>query len=151
MNAVWMTPQARQRLEAELTELMSHRDLDNSDGDHEDQVIAAWLVRKARIREIHELLSTAVVGLNPPDDGVAEPGMVLTVRFDDTGEIETFLLGVRGAEDTTVEVYSPRSPLGEALTGARTGEQRDYRRPNGASQQVTLLSAVPFRQAHAAP
>lgn len=141
-----MTPQARQRLEAELTDLMSHRDLDSADGDHEDQVIAAWLARKARIREIHELLSTAVVGLNPPDDGVAEPGMVLTVRFDDTGEIETFLLGVHGAEETSVEVYSSRSPLGEALTGARAGEQRSYRLPTGVSQPVTLLAAVPFGQ-----
>jgi transcription elongation factor GreA len=41
-----------------------------------------------------------------PDDGIAEPGMVLTVRFDDTGDIETFLPGVRGAELGDVEVYS---------------------------------------------
>ena len=38
--------------------------------------------------------------------------MVLTVRYDDTGEIETFLLGVRGVEDADIDVYSMQSPLG---------------------------------------
>ena len=34
------------------------------------------------------------------------------MRYDDTGEIETFLLGVRGAEDADIDVYSMQSPLG---------------------------------------
>ena len=71
------------------------------------------------------------VGEDPPDDGVAEPGMVLTVRFDDTGETETFLLGARGAEHGTIEVYYPDSPLGAAVNGARRGERRAYRTPSG--------------------
>ncbi len=151
MTTVWMTPQARERLEAELIELMSHRDFDGSADEFADQVIGAWLARKARIREIHELLSNAIVGRTPPDDGVAEPGMVLTVRYDDTGEIETFLLGVRGAEDTSIEVYSPQSPLGIALTGTRPGESRSYRLPTGALQSVTLLLAVPFGPDYSPP
>ncbi len=144
-NRVWMTTHARQRLEEELADLLSHRTVVTDEtGDRSDQIIDAWMARKARIRQIHELLSTATVGTSPPDDGLAEPGMVLTIRYDDTGETETFLLGARGAEDTDIEVYSVNSPLGDALAGAIVGEQRRYRLPSGAVQPVTLLSAKPF-------
>ena len=85
-----------------------------------------------------------MVGEDPPDDGVAEPGMVLTVRYDDTGEIETFLLGVRGVEDADIDVYSMQSPLGRAIAGAHVGEQRTYSIPSGANLPVTLLKAVPY-------
>lgn len=144
MTAVWLSPQARARLEAELIDLMSRRDIDSSDVDYDDQVVATWMARKARIHEIHKLLSTAADGPPPPDDGVAEPGMVLTVRYDDTGETETFLLGVRGAEDAGIEVYSPNSPLGQALLGATPGDQRVYPLPNGGRQPVTLTESVPL-------
>ena len=62
----------------------------------------------------------------------------------DTGEIETFLLGVRGAEGPDIDVYSLQSPLGSAITGAHAGEQRTYSVPSGASVPVTLLKAVPY-------
>ncbi len=144
MTIVWLSPQARVRLEAELAELLAFRAVDGHGVDHDDEVISAWLDRKARIREIHELLSTATTGSPPPDDGVVEPGMVVTVRYEDTGESETFLLGVRGAESADIEVYSPDSPLGQALLGATPGEHRGYRLPNGGQQRVTLDAAVPL-------
>ena len=93
--------------------------------------------------QIHDLLVDAVVGEDPPDDGIAEPGMVLTIRYDDTGDIETFLLGVRGAEYGDMEVYSIQSPLGAAIAGARPGERRTYTLPSGATLTVTLLKALP--------
>jgi hypothetical protein len=40
-------------------------------------------------------------------------------------------------------VYSIESPLGAAIAGARPGERRTYRLPNGALA-VTLLKAVPY-------
>ena len=96
------------------------------------------------------LLPNAIVGQNPPDDGIAEPGMVLTIRYDETGETETFLLGVRGAEDADIEVYSPQSPLGSAIVGARAGEQRTYATASGANAPVTVLKAVPYQTLSAA-
>ena len=66
------------------------------------------------------------------------------MRYDDTGEIETFLLGVRGVEDADIDVYSMQSPLGSAIVGARPGEQRTYCIPSGANLPVTLLKAVPY-------
>lgn len=136
-HGVWMTQQAKDRLLTELAELSAPQAVPgNSDlGDQQ--------ARQARIHQIHDLLSVAVVGEDPPDDGVAEPGMVLTVRYSD-GETETFLLGVRDDDQSGVEVYSPQSPLGKAITGARRGEQRSYQVPSGASVTVTLLDAVPY-------
>ena len=82
-----------------------------------------------RMQQIHDLLIHAVVGEDPPNDGVAEPGMVVTIRYDATGDTNTFLLGVHGAEFADIEVYSIQSPLGAAITGARPGERRTYDHP----------------------
>jgi transcription elongation GreA/GreB family factor len=138
-----MSPQAHERLQAELTTL---RELLNTEAaeDSDENQVAIQRARQARIQQIHDLLLHAVVGENPPNDGVAEPGMVLTVRFDGSEDTETFLLGVRGAEYGDMEVYSVQSPLGAAIVGARPGEQRSYQVPSGELIPVTLISAVPF-------
>lgn len=142
---VWLTPQAHHRLRNELTALLAPARLQHDD----PSGVVPEQARDRRIREISDLLTNAVVGEDPPDDGIAEPGMVLTVRFDDAGDTETFLLGVRGAEHGTIEVYSADSPLGAAVNGARRGEQHAYRVPSGATVRVTLLNAVPYSRAHA--
>ncbi|KWX68569.1 gramicidin biosynthesis protein [Mycobacterium sp. NAZ190054] len=140
-----MTPQARENLERELAELMAvPHPAGTDDADRTDQVVDAWLARKERIRQIHELLSKADHAVHPADDGVAEPGMVLTVRFDDTGDTETFLLGTRGTADAEMDVYTVNSPLGGALLGATPGQQRSYQLPDGSIQHVTILAAKPF-------
>lgn len=139
----WMTPQAYERLQSELTTLRSLL-AEETTADDEGNAVAVQRARRARIQQIHDVLMHAVVGEDPADDGVAEPGMVLTVRFDETGETETFLLGVHGAEYGDLEVYSVNSPLGGALIGARPGEQRTYAVPSGALVPVTLVKAVPY-------
>lgn len=136
-KSVWMTQQTKDRLLAELAEL-SEPHIGSGSADISEQQS-----RQARIHQIHDLLSVAVVGEDPPDDGVAEPGMVLTVRYGDD-DTETFLLGVRDDDQSGLEVYSPQSPLGKAITGARPGEQRSYQVPSGAVVTVTLLNAVPY-------
>lgn len=142
-RTVWLTPHAYDRLQTELSTLRGAAAPAEEAGAPK---AVAQGEREARIREIQDLLNTAVVGQAPPDDGVAEPGMVLTIRYEDTDETETFLLGARGIEDGDLEVYSPESPLGRALTGARPGEQRSYPVPSGAELPVTLLEAVPYGQ-----
>ena len=143
---LWMTNQAYARLQGELAALQLRPSIEVPDDfmDHDDNRVARYAARKARIRRIQDLLANAVVDQNPPDDGIAEPGVVLTVRYDDTGETETFLLGVRGAEVAGIDVYSTQSPLGRAIAGARPGEQRSYSIPSGAELPVTLLEAVPY-------
>ncbi|GLP80950.1 GreA/GreB family elongation factor [Mycobacterium antarcticum] len=143
---IWMTPQAHSRLQTELSALCSRPSIEVPEDfmEYDDTLVANHVARRVRIRQLEDLLKHAVVGEDPPDDGIAEPGMVLTIRYDDTGEIETFLLGVRGAEDAGIEVYSIHSPLGSAIAGARVGEQRTYGIPNGTHLPVTLLKAVPY-------
>ncbi|SEP37859.1 GreA/GreB family elongation factor [Amycolatopsis saalfeldensis] len=108
-------------------------------------MFARRLHRQARIRQIEDILREAVVGEDPPDDGIAEPGMVLTVRYDGSATAETFLLGSRDeTEQDDLEVCSPDSPLGRALAGAKPGERRTCRVSNGAAVRVTLIDAEPY-------
>lgn len=111
----WISPQAHERLQRELATLRELRDTSAVGSATDENSLAVQRAWQLRIHRIHDLLVNAVVGDDPPDDGVAEPGMVLTIRYDDTGEIETFLLSVRGAEYDGTEVYSIRSPLGAAI------------------------------------
>lgn len=137
-HQVWISRQARDRMEAELADLLAvSADDDTTDWD-------VHQARKARIWQIQDLLMNAAINEMPADDGIAEPGMILTVRFDGTGETDTFLLGTPIAELGNLEVCSAQSPLGDALSGARPGEQRSYRVPSGAQVSVTLLDAAPY-------
>jgi len=145
--SVWISEHAHRRLEAELRDLhtLIERDAAAEDGAADgENATAIRRARQTRIQRIHDLLVHAVVGEDPPDDGVAEPGMVLTVRYEDTGDTETFLMGVRGTEHGDLEVYSVESPLGRALLGTRPGQRRTYRAPAGGTVTVTLLAAVPY-------
>jgi transcription elongation factor GreA len=144
LQPAWISPQAYERLQRELATLRELCTAAAAAGDSDPNSAAVQRGWQARIQQIHDLLVNAVVGEDPPNDGIAEPGMVLTIRDDDTGDTETFLLGVRGAEYPDIEVYSNQSPLGAAITGARPGERRAYTLPSGATLTVTLLNAVPY-------
>ncbi len=153
---VWLTSEAHDRLQAELACLLAPPTTTTpEDPGSTDSAVDRARRRASRIRELQELLAKAVVGEDPPNDGLAEPGMVLTIRYDDTADEETFLLGLRDVEQSDLdenlqsnrddlEVYSPASPLGMAVIGARAGDQRSYRVPNGTTVRVTLLNAVPY-------
>ncbi|MBM7830837.1 transcription elongation factor GreA [Agromyces cerinus] len=132
-ESVWMTPAALERLEAELVELSRPgRTLTDTE--------------QARATELRAMVRNAEVGLKP-DDGLVEPGMRITVRFDDDAEPTSFLLGSRELADldatVDLDVYSPTSPLGAAITGRYVGDAVTYQAPNRAVQ-VTVLEAVPF-------
>ena len=49
-------------------------------------------------------------------------------------------------EDTTdgLQVFSPQSPLGAAIIGAKKGETITYEAPNGKELKVEIVDAVPF-------
>ncbi|ORW48137.1 transcription elongation factor GreA [Mycobacterium paraense] len=132
------------RLMSELTALRSGRSIEVPDDfmDHDVHRIARYSARRARIREIEDLLARAIVTDTP--ENTAEPGMLLTIRYEDSGETETFLLGRYGAKGADIKAYSTLSPLGRAIAGARPGERRIYSIPDGASPVVTLLSAEPY-------
>ncbi|WP_068187510.1 GreA/GreB family elongation factor [Mycobacterium sp. UM_CSW] len=130
------------RLLNELAALRSRRSIEVPDDfmDYDANRIARYSARRARIREIEDLLARAIV---TEDRNAAEPGTIVTIRYEGTGETETFRLGRYGANDDNIKVYSTLSPLGRAIAGARPGERRVYSIPDGADLIVTLISAVP--------
>jgi transcription elongation factor GreA len=154
----WLTQEAHDRLKHELDDLVAHRpviaaeinarreegDLKENGGYHAARDEQAK--QEARIRHLQEILRSAQVGVSPADDGVVEPGMVVTIAYDgDDDDRETFLLGSREeGVHGSMQVYSPQSPLGQAILGATKGESREYILPNGRVQKVAVLDAKPF-------
>lgn len=151
----WLSKEGYDRLKHELDELIAQRpavasvvDDARREGDlRENSGYYAALEeqekQEARIQQLRALLRNAQVGGTPSSSGVAEPGMVLTVRYEDA-ETEKFLLATReqGAAGT-VDVVSPNSPLGKALLGAKEGDTREYELPDGGTMHVTLMEAEP--------
>ena len=156
----WLTQEAYDRLSKELQDLISNRpamaqeinarreegDLKENGGYHAAREEQGK--QEGRILQLTKLLREAKVGEAPTSEGTAGPGMVVTVRFGDAGddEVETFLIGSREEAGTTdLDVYSSASPLGQALTGAKEGDEVSYSTPTGKTLTVTLLTAKPYR------
>lgn len=160
-NVAWLTQEAYDRLRAELDHLMgparvevakrieaarAEGDLSENGGYHAAKDEQGH--QEARIRQLQGLLQRAKVGETPQDDGLVEPGMIVEIRFEGDDETETFLLGSRELlaldDSVDIEVYSPQSPLGEAITGQKTGDTVSYATPNGTEIAVTIVSAKPY-------
>ncbi|MGO9511874.1 MAG: transcription elongation factor GreA [Mycobacterium sp.] len=141
-----MTRREYNGLHNELAALCARPSIEVPDDlmDYGPHLIADYPARRVRIRKILDLLTNAVVDDDAAHCGVAEPGMVLTIRYDASGETETFLLGRRFGGRADMTVYSTLSPLGHAIGGARPGERRIYPVPNDRGRLVTLLEAVPY-------
>lgn len=140
---VWLTRDGYARMKDELLRLVKERAGEAPSND--EDFAAERRERDQRIRKLQEMLQDPTIGDLPPDDGVAEPGMVVTVAFADGGDEETFLLAEReDAVHPDVEICSPDSPLGRALVGAREGEVCQYEAPGRRSMTVTLVRAVPY-------
>jgi transcription elongation factor GreA len=157
-NTTWLTQEAYDRLNAELEHLsgparaeITHRieaaraegDLKENGGYHAAKDEQGKM--EARIRQLTQILREAKVGTPPgADEGIAGPGMVVTVSYG-PGDQETFLIGSREeAAVTDITVYSAQSPLGQALTGAKPGESVSYQAPNGKQISLELISAEPY-------
>ncbi|HEX3824340.1 MAG TPA: transcription elongation factor GreA [Mycobacteriales bacterium] len=151
----WLTQDAYDRLNAELEHLSgpgrieitariaaarAEGDLKENGGYHAAKDEQGKM--EARIRQLNQILREAKVGAPPSADaGVAGPGMVVSVRYVDGGDEETFLIGSREeAAVTDMTVYSAQSPLGQALTGAKPGETKTYSAPSGREISLELLA-----------
>jgi transcription elongation factor GreA len=154
-TASYLTQEAFDRLKAELVQLSGEGrieiakrieaareegDLKENGGYHAAKEEQGKM--EARIRQLAQLLENAKVGAQPADDGVVEPGMVVTV--DLLGDDLTFLLGSREIADSDLEVYSEKSPLGAAINGKKIGDSASYEAPNGKKIEVTVKDAKPY-------
>ena len=158
-GTIWLTQEAYDKLRAELDDLKGPKrqeiieriaaardegDLKENGGYHAAKDEQGK--QEARIRQLEDMLRRAEVGETPPDDGVVEPGMVVTVDFGD-GDHEKFLLGAREnlGQGDTLDVYSPESAMGAAINGTSKGDTVTYTAPNGKQLSVTIIDAEPYK------
>ncbi len=154
---VWLTQEAYDRLKAEYDHLTGagraeitarieaareEGDLRENGGYHAAKEEQGK--QEARIRQLQQLLREAHVGQAPSTGGKAGLGMVVEARFPGDKETTRFVLGSREDTATSVEVYSPQSPLGQAVTGLGAGETARYQAPNGREIAVEIVSVEPY-------
>ena len=159
-DVIWLTQEAFDKLQDELEHLRGpvreeivarisaardEGDLKENGGYHAAREEQGKT--EARIRQLEDMLRRAQVGETPPDDGVVEPGMIVTVRFGGDSDTEEFLLGAREMADMRpdLQVYSPQSPMGSAIIGSKRGDTVDFEAPNGKQLKVEIVEAVPFK------
>ncbi len=156
-SLTWLTQEAYDRLKAELDYLSGpgrtdiakkieaardEGDLRENGGYHAAKDEQGQM--EARIVTLQHILENARVGAPTRTEGVVGPGMTVTVRFVKDEDEVTFLLASREESGSPIDVYSPRSPLGAAITGKKVGELATYSLPNGRSATVEILEAVPY-------
>ena len=156
-SLTWLTQEAYDRLKSELDHLTGtgrieiaqkieaareEGDLRENGGYHAAKEEQGKI--EARINQLQHILGSARVGEPPRTEGVVGPGMTVTVRFERDDDEVTFLLASREESGAPIDVYSPRSPLGSAISGKKVGEKATYNLPNGRSATVEILEAVPY-------
>ncbi|HET7690933.1 MAG TPA: transcription elongation factor GreA [Nocardioidaceae bacterium] len=159
-QAVWMSPQAYDVLKAELDDLAGPQrqaiveriaaardegDLKENGGYHAAKEEQGKL--EARIRQLEELIRVADTSTSP-DDGIVTPGKLVVTdpSYSDTAE-DAFLLASRvidNAYPDKYSVYSPESPFGSAILGAKKGDVVTFTAPNGRDIKITIVDVTPF-------
>ena len=155
MNETWLTQEAYDRLKAELIhstgefrEEVKNRiaaareegDLKENGGYHAAREEQGK--NEGRIRQLEKMLESAKIGTPDIQEGIVSQGMVVTVHFPDLDDTETFLLGSREeAAHTSIDVYSPTSPLGAAVLGQEIGAEVNYETPSGKTLRIKVVSA----------
>ncbi|RDG35275.1 transcription elongation factor GreA [Streptomyces corynorhini] len=158
-NVTWLTQEAYNQLKAELDYLSGparteiavkisaardEGDLKENGGYHAAKEEQGK--QELRVRQLTQLLQSAKVGEAPADDGVVEPGMVVTIAFDgDEDDTLNFLLASREYASSDIETYSPQSPLGSGVNGKKVGDNAEYELPNGKKAAVKILAATPYQ------
>jgi len=152
----WLTPDAFDRLSAELEQLSGpgrleiakrieqareEGDLKENGGYHAAKEEQGKI--EARIRQLTVLLRNAEVGEAPQSTDIVGLGSVVTATI--AGDESTFLVGNREiAADSDLDVYSEQSPLGQAILGKRVGTSTSYTAPNGRDIAVTVVKVEPY-------
>ena len=155
-ETTWLTQDAYDRLSGELEVLMTEKrgeiakriqeareegDLKENGGYHAAKEEQGKI--EARIFRLKSILNSAVVGESSGASGVVEQGCVVKVNL--RGNETEFLLGnAEIAEGSEITVYSPTSPIGQAILGHKVGETVSYWAPNGKEISVEILEVRGF-------
>ena len=157
-ETTWLTQEAYDRLVAELAdregptrvEITKRIEAAREEGDLKEN--GGYHAAKeeqgkneARVRQLKQLLESAQIGVPDSADDEVAAGKVVTVRFVEFDDEETFLLGSREeAAHASIEVYSPTSPLGAAVEGKKVGETASYDLANGKKMNVEILKVETY-------
>jgi transcription elongation factor GreA len=157
-DVTWFTQEAFDGLQAELAEregplrleITTRISLARDEGDLKENggyhaAREEQGKNEARIRVLKHLLENSKVGVpDAADDEVAQ-GKVVTVRIVALDEQMTFLLASREeAATASIDVYSPTSPLGQAVLGKRVGDSSSYELANGKTMEVEVLKVEAY-------
>jgi transcription elongation factor GreA len=148
-QVTWLTEEAYDRLKTELDQLIANRpiiaaeindrreegDLRENGGYHAAREEQGQ--QEARIRQLQELLNNAKVGEAPTQSGVALPGSVVTVKYDD-GDTETFLIATRqeGVSDGKPRSRRRANTPCPAVTPSRSRSSRRSRTTRSSRQPL---------------
>jgi transcription elongation factor GreA len=156
MSEPHLSPQAYERLRQELEERSTSR----------RREISLWIERarehgdisenadydaakneqghnEARIRQLEAMLQNAVVMDNSSSGEIVEPGVLVELRYDDTDDAVTYLVGSIEERNETYDVLSTDSPLGQALLGVAPGATVRYQGPR-RELGVTVVAVRPL-------
>ena len=160
-TTTWLTTEAHTRLTAQLAELSGatradivakieaardEGDLKENGGYHAAKEEQGKL--EGRIKQLTQLLRDVRVGETPSGE-VVEEGCVVSVDYGDgdDSDVETFLFANRenatddGGKIGVLDVYSPESPIGQAIAGHRPGDEVTF---GPRSLKVTVTSVAPY-------
>jgi transcription elongation factor GreA len=155
-DATWLTQEAYDRLAAELEYLLTvarqdiakkiqeareEGDLKENGGYHAAKEEQGKI--EARAARLENILANSVVGEAKESHGIVEQGTV--VRLNMNGSELEFLLGsAEIAEGSDIDVYSPDSPIGTAIMGAKVGDKVSFFAPNGKEREIEILEVKNF-------
>ena len=158
-ETVWLTQEAFDKLEAELANLKGpvrqevidrisaardEGDLKENGGYHAAREEQGKV--EGRIRQLEDMLRRAEVGETPADDGIVEPGMVVTYKFVGDDETEKFLLGAREIEPTRTSRSTRRSRRSAPPSSApRRATPSATRRPTARTCRSRSSTRSPTR------
>lgn len=152
----WLTQEAYDRLSSELEYLLTvarsdiakriqeareEGDLKENGGYHAAKEEQGKI--EARINRLEEILANSVVGEVRESNGVVEQGMVVKLNMNGS-ELEFLLGSAEIAEGSEIEVYSPDSPIGQVIMGAKVGDKVAFFAPNGKEREIEILEVKNF-------
>ncbi len=155
-SPTWLTQEAYDRLKAELDNLLNveraaiakkiqdareEGDLKENGGYHaaKDQ----QGIIEARIARLNQILANSVIGESGESSDTVSQGMVITIELN-SKQMEFLLGSAEMAENTDLTVYSPDSPMGNAIIGAKIGESVSYTAPTGKELTVKIVAVKHF-------
>ncbi len=138
----WLTTTRRVEIAKEIQEAREDGDLKENAGYHAAKDEQGQI--ESRIVELEALLKTAEVREAPEAKGVVELGTVVEATI--AGRAQKFLYAsTELASQTELRVFSPESPVGQAIEGLKVGESATYEAPNGNSVEVRIDGVETFR------